>query len=138
MRGAAERFARAALSAGAAGKPWAALLDQAAAAGEQAAAEIEGRTGGELEFAAQRDRKRVEREGAERGKRAQRRAKTAALDLGLQLAGLWLRDLACIADGVPEVVHNTDRRDQLAADAEGRRPRSCARASTSSTTRACA
>ncbi|UGS38536.1 hypothetical protein [Capillimicrobium parvum] len=120
MRDAAERFVRAALSAEPAGKPWAALLAQAAAAGEQAAAEVEGRTSGELEYAAQRDRKRVEREGAERGKRAHRRAKTAALDLGLQLTGLWLRDLACIADGVPEVVHNTDRREQLAADAEGR------------------
>lgn len=120
LRDAAERFARAALTGELAERPWTALLAQAKAAGDQAAADIESRTAGELEYAAQRDRKRVEREGAERAKRAHRRAQTAALDLGLQLAGLWLRDLACVADGAPEVVHHTDRRDQLAADAGGR------------------
>jgi DNA polymerase-3 subunit delta' len=120
LRDAAERFARAVLDGDLAGQPWTALLAQAKAAGEQAADEIEGRTAGELEYAAQRDRKRVEREGAERGKRAHRRAQTGALDVGLQLAGLWLRDVACVADGALEVVHNTDRREQLAADAQDR------------------
>ncbi|MCW3006551.1 MAG: polymerase delta prime subunit, partial [Solirubrobacterales bacterium] len=66
------------------------------------------------------DRKRVEREGGERGKRAARRASTRHLDLALTLTGLWLRDLACIVDGVPEVVHNSDRLDQLRTDAQGR------------------
>jgi DNA polymerase-3 subunit delta' len=117
IRDAAERFARAALADDlAASKPWKALLDQARAAGEQAGAAAAERTEAELAYAAQRDRKRVEREGAERAKRAQRRAMVA--DLGLQLVGLWLRDLAALADGAPEVVHHTDRRDALARDAE--------------------
>ncbi|HEU4658243.1 MAG TPA: hypothetical protein VFR97_11995 [Capillimicrobium sp.] len=122
LRDAAERFARAAMADDLTSRPWSALIAQAKAAGDQAAAEAEGRTAAELEYASKRDRKRVEREGAERAKRAQRRAATAALDLGLQLTGLWLRDLAAIADGAPEVVHNVDRRDALATDAEGRDP----------------
>ncbi len=120
LRDAAERYARAALHDDLTGKPWTALLAQAKAAEEEAATAAEARTASELELTAQRDRKRVEREGGERSKRAQRRARTTAIDLGLQLTGLWLRDLACVADGVSEVVHNLDRRDALAADASGR------------------
>ncbi len=123
LRDGAERFAQAALVDDlVATKPWAALLAQAKTAGEAAASECDARTAAELEYAAKRDRKRVEREGAERAKRAQRRADTQALDLGLQLVGLWLRDLAAVADGAPEVVHNVDRADRLRADAEGRSP----------------
>lgn len=121
IRDGAERFARAALRDElSTGRPWSALLAQAKQAGEQAAAEAEGRTQAELEMSSKRDRKRVEREGGERAKRAARRASTGALDLGLQLTGLWLRDLACVADGAPEVVHNADRLDQLREDAAGR------------------
>lgn len=122
LRDAAERLARAALADDLGGRPWAALLEQAKASGDQAAAEAEGRTAADLEYAAKRDRKRVEREGGERARRAQRRAATAALDLGLQLVGLWLRDLACVADGVPEVVHNADRLDALRDGAADRDP----------------
>jgi hypothetical protein len=43
-----------------------------------------------------------------------------ALDQGLELAGLWFRDIACIADGVPEHVYATDRLGVLQSDAEGR------------------
>jgi DNA polymerase-3 subunit delta' len=120
LRDGAEKLARAALNDDLVSRPWSAILAQAKAAGEQAAAEADGRTAGELEYAAQRDRKRVEREGGERAKRAQRRAATRATDLGLRLTGLWLRDLACVADGAPEVVHNVDRREALEADAAGR------------------
>ena len=35
------------------------------------------------------------------------------------LAGLWLRDVACVLDGAPEVVHHSDRADEVAEDAEG-------------------
>ena len=45
---------------------------------------------------------------------------TAALDHGLQLAGLWYRDLACVAAGAPELAHHADRAQELAEDAEGR------------------
>jgi DNA polymerase-3 subunit delta' len=120
LRDSAEKLARAAMRDELQHKPWSALLAQSKAAGEQAAAEVEGTMTSDLEVTAKRDRKRVEREGGERGKRAARRASTRQLDLSLQLTGLWLRDLACVADGVPEVVHNRDRLQQLAADAQGR------------------
>ena len=55
-------------------------------------------------------------------RRAERRERTRAVDLGLRLAGLWLRDCACIADGAPELVHATDRLGDLKADAEQRDP----------------
>src|SRR4051812_13810251 len=119
-RAAAERFARACLRDELGDKPWRALLDEARRAAEQATAECDGVTASELEVTAKRDSKRVEREGAERARRASRRASTAALDHGLQLAGLWLRDLACIVDGVSEVVHHCDRLDALREDAAGR------------------
>jgi DNA polymerase-3 subunit delta' len=56
----------------------------------------------------------------EQARRADRRAATGALDHGLQLAGLWYRDLACVAAGAPELAHHSDRAPQLAEDAEGR------------------
>jgi len=117
LREGAERLARAALHDDLAGRPWSALLAEAKRAGEQAAREADGRTQSELEYVAQRDRRRVEREGAERAKRADRGARTRALDHGLQLVGLWYRDLAAVADGATEVVHNVDRAEQLAQDA---------------------
>jgi DNA polymerase-3 subunit delta' len=120
LRDAAEKLARAAMNDDLVGKPWSVLLAQSKAAGEDAAGEVEGTMASDLEVTAKRDRKRVEREGGERGKRAARRASTRHLDLALTLTGLWLRDLACIVDGVPEVVHNSDRLDQLRTDAEGR------------------
>jgi len=42
------------------------------------------------------------------------------LDQGVQLAGLWLRDVMCVVDDAPELVHNVDRLDALREDAEGR------------------
>jgi len=113
---------RASLNDTLADKPWTAMLAGAKQAGEQAAAEVDARTQAELEMTSKRDRKRVEREGGERSKRAARRASTSALDLGLRLTGLYLRDLACVADGVPEVAYNADRLDQLHEDARGRDP----------------
>ena len=71
---------------------------------------------------AARERKRAEREGGEAVKRAARRARAGALDQALQLAGLWFRDVAAVADGAPEVVYAVDRLDALSADAEGRGP----------------
>jgi DNA polymerase-3 subunit delta' len=46
-----------------------------------------------------------------------RRAANEALDHGLQLTGLWLRDVACVVDGVPELVHHSDRLPALQEDA---------------------
>ena len=52
-------------------------------------------------------------------KRTERRARTEALDLGLALCCAWYRDLAAVAAGADEVVLNSDRRDELAEDAQG-------------------
>jgi DNA polymerase III subunit delta' len=120
LRPHAEAYARAALAGDLAQRPWLALLAQARDAGDRAQAAVEERVASELELLPKRDRRRAEREGAEAAKRAQRRARMAALDQGLELAGLWLRDVACVADGVPELVHATDRLGALETDADGR------------------
>jgi DNA polymerase-3 subunit delta' len=119
-RAAAERYVRACLRDELGDRPWKALLEDARRAGEQAVQETQWHVAAELEVTATRDRRRVEREGGERARRASRRASTAALDHGLQLAGLWLRDLACLADGADEIVYACDRVEELRADAAGR------------------
>ena len=74
----------------------------------------------ELEYLPKKDRKRRSTQYDEQIRRAERRARTHTIDHALQLAGLWLRDLACVAAGAPELVHNADRSAELAAAAEGR------------------
>jgi DNA polymerase-3 subunit delta' len=117
LRAGAEAVARGALRDELAGRPWLALLERARTAGATAGEGIEQALDGELQFAITKDHARLRREAAERGKRAARRAQTAALDRGLSLVGLWLRDVACIADGVPEIVHHSDRLAELGEDA---------------------
>jgi hypothetical protein len=94
-----------------------ALLERARAAGASAGESNEEALEDDLQYAITKDHARLRREAGERGKRAARRAQTAALDRGLSLVGLWLRDVACLVDGVPELVHNSDRRAELAQDA---------------------
>ena len=63
------------------------------------------------------------------GAAGERRARTRTLDLALRLAELWLRDVLCICEGAPELVH------------AGRPPRSSSSrtpARASATARACA
>jgi DNA polymerase-3 subunit delta' len=120
LRAEAERFARAALSGEVADRPWDALLKRARTAGDAAATAVEEGLADQLELAAKRDHKRVETEFAERAKRAGRRAHTEALDLQLELAGLWYRDVAAVADEAADLALSSDRLDELAADAEGR------------------
>jgi len=122
MRAAAEQFARESLRDELTGRPWLALLEPASAAGTRAFDECGALLKEELEVTAKRDAKRTEREGTERAKRAERRARTETLDLGLALVGLWFRDLACLADGAPEVIHHTDRRAQLNEDTRAADP----------------
>jgi DNA polymerase-3 subunit delta' len=74
----------------------------------------------ELDFVPTKERRRKTTEYEERIRRAERRARTETVDHALQLAGLWFRDLACVAAGVPELAHNADRADALGPDAEGR------------------
>jgi DNA polymerase-3 subunit delta' len=117
LRAGAEAVARGALRGEIAGRPWSTLIAHARADGTRVADEVEAALDAELQYAISKDHGRLRREAGERGKRAARRAQTAALDRGLALVGLWLRDVACVLDGVPELAHNSDRTAQLAEDA---------------------
>jgi len=120
LRAGAEAFVRCILSGASGERRWTGLLDVAKAAGE-VAGEAEGeRLLQELELVPSKERKRYEREGSEARRRAERRARTQALDLTLRLAELWLRDVLCIAEGASECVYAVDRLVELGADAEGR------------------
>jgi DNA polymerase-3 subunit delta' len=121
LRARAEAFARAPLhGATAEQRPWKPMLDQARAVGTGAREEVESALAEELAFLPKKEHKRRETEFTDRAKRAERRAETGALDQALQLAGLWYRDLACVAAGAPELAHHADRAEELAADAQGR------------------
>src|SRR4051794_6722893 len=122
LRASAEAFARAALRDELASRPWKALLEQAKAAGDAAAAECEELGASDLEVPASRARKRVERDTTERARRASRRAATATLDHALQLAGLWFRDCAAVADGAVEAGVNVERPEGVGEGAAGGRP----------------
>ena len=121
LRAHAERFARAPLHGRVgAERPWAKLLEVSATHGAAARAVYEARLAEELQYLPKKEHKRRETEISEQARRAERRAQTEALDHGLQLAGLWYRDLTCVAAGAPELAHHADRADELAQDAEGR------------------
>jgi DNA polymerase III subunit delta' len=123
LRATAEKAARAPRSPSAAPEPWRGLLAAAGEAGERAGSAEERRLLEEAEVSARRGRKgKLTREAIEQVRRTERRARTQALDLGLALCCDWYRDLAAIASGADDVVLNTDRRDQLAEDAEGLDP----------------
>ena len=102
-------------------EPWRALLARA----EARRAEVEEAVG---EAAARRleseprdrERRALERDFEEAAKRDGRRARTEVLDLGLTLAALLLRDLACFAAGADSAVLAVDRLERLAAVATGR------------------
>jgi DNA polymerase-3 subunit delta' len=118
---AAEAFARAPLhGTAAAERPWRALLERARARGERAREEVEAALAEELAYLPRKEHRRRESEYAERARRAERRAATGALDHALQLAGLWYRDLACVAAGAPELAFHADRATELTQDAENR------------------
>lgn len=118
LRDAAERFARAALRDRLVEHPWVTLLDLARARGDAAASGVASEIAADAELLPDREAKRLRREGETAAKRAHRRAHAATIDHGLQLAALYLRDVACVKDGVPDLVHHVDRLDQLRVDAE--------------------
>jgi DNA polymerase-3 subunit delta' len=118
LRDAAERYARAALHSRLADRPHITLLDQARARGDAAASGVAQQVAADAELLPDREAKRLKREGETAGKRAHRRAYAASIDHGLQLAALWLRDVACAKDGVPELVHHSDRAEQVQSDAD--------------------
>jgi DNA polymerase-3 subunit delta' len=116
----AEGFVHSALRADIHERRWTGLLDSAKAAGAEAGAAATERLHQQAELLPSKERRKYEREGVDVVRRAERRARTATLDLGLLLAELWLRDAWCLAVGAPELVLALDRRAQLAADADGR------------------
>lgn len=123
LRARAEALARAPLHGATASElPWKPLLEQARALGAKAREDVEAALEDELAYLPRKEHRRRQAEYGERARRAERRAETAALDHALQLAGLWYRDLACVAAGAPELAHNADRTDALAQDAAGRAP----------------
>jgi DNA polymerase III subunit delta' len=117
LRAGAEALARGVLSDRLASRPWTGLLEQARAHGDAAATDVRARVEADLDLLPAKERKRAQREGDEQAKRAHRRAHTHALDQAMGLVGLWLRDVACVADGAEDLVHNTDRLAALREDA---------------------
>jgi DNA polymerase-3 subunit delta' len=118
LRHAAEGLGRAIVSGDLRERPWTGVLARAKSLGEAAGVAITERVEADVGLLPRKEQSRARREGETAAKRAARRAQTDALDHGLQLAGLWLRDVACVADGVEDVVHHTDRVAALREDAE--------------------
>jgi DNA polymerase III subunit delta' len=117
LRAGGETFARAPLHGRAhEERAWLPLLAHARAAGAAAKQEVEAALAEELEYLPKKEHRRRETEFTERARRAERRATTGALEHALQLIGLWYRDLACVAAGAPELVHNSDRLEPLRED----------------------
>ena len=104
--------------------------------GQTAKEEVEAALKEELQYLPKKEHKRRETEFTERARRAERRAATQALDHALQLTGLWYRDLACVAAGVPELAFHTDRADALERGRRAATCRRCAGRTSWSTTRA--
>ncbi len=123
LRGAGEACARAALSGELGERPWRDLLALAAERGKQEAERVAGAAEEQAERLGNgRDADRVRREGGEAAKRAERRARTEAIDLGLGLTASWFTDVIAVAEGAPELARNADRAELLRADAEGLDP----------------
>jgi DNA polymerase-3 subunit delta' len=126
LRARAEALARAARSGALDDAPWGALLEAAEARGAEVGESVKERIDALADQAAdaadKRTEQRLRREAAEAGKRASRRGRTDALDTGLALVGAWLRDLAAVGDGAPELVLTADREAELRDDAAGLDP----------------
>jgi DNA polymerase III subunit delta' len=127
LRTGVERFVRGALAGRSEERGWGELLTAAKQAGEQAAAQAGERIRSEAELLPSSERRRHEREGSDVVRRAERRARSAALEQGLRLVELWLRDAWCLCVGTPELVLAIDRKEELLADATGRDPNSLLR-----------
>jgi DNA polymerase III subunit delta' len=120
LRECAEQFVRSALQDEVEQRRWMGLLEAAKAAGAVAGSAVGERLHEQAGFLPSKEQRKYEREGADVVRRAERRERTATLDLGLRLAELWLRDIWCLLVGAPELVYARDRSAELAADAAGR------------------
>lgn len=118
LRAATQDYTRAVIDGRLADARSALLLEQASEHERRAKDEIDARFAAEADVLATRDRARHKREAETAVKRGGRRAKAQTLDDGLRLVSLWLRDVACAADGEPDLVRNCDRAELIAADSE--------------------
>jgi DNA polymerase III subunit delta' len=116
----AEGYVGDALGGGGEERRWMRLIEAAKDAGGEAGASAGERLHEQAELLPSKERRKFEREGVDVVRRAERRARTATLDLGLRLVEQWLRDTWCVAVGAPELVLACDRVTELAACAEGR------------------
>jgi DNA polymerase III subunit delta' len=126
LRAAVERWAQAIRSDELADAPWAEPLALAEEQGGEAAAETERAIRERAEEAGGAAAKRGVRDAQAAGRRAGRRRRTEVLDLSLALLGAWLRDLAAVGEGAPELVLNADREAALesaSAELDPRRAR---------------
>jgi len=120
LRRGAEAYVRNALSGESAARAWLGLIEQAAGAGARAAEADVALAEHDLELLPVRERKRHERELLEARRRSERRARMRVLGLSLRMAELWLRDMLCVCEGAPELIHAVDRREEVEGDARGR------------------
>jgi DNA polymerase-3 subunit delta' len=118
LRARAEACARAAIAGEIGERPWTDLLALATELGKNdGAAVAEAADSRAAEIGRGRDADRIRREGTDAAKRAERRSRTAAIDLALGLVAAWFTDVIAVAEGAPELARNVDRADELAADA---------------------
>lgn len=113
---------------GLAARPWAELLSVAAERGKDLSQLVVEAAGDRAaEIGEGKDANRIKREGADAAKRADRHARTEAIDLALGLVAGWFTDLVAVAEGAPGAVRNVDRMEALQADARGIDPRAARR-----------
>jgi len=119
LRAGAESLARHALSGARTPPPWRTIADLAVARGKDAEATVVRDAAERAEQLPDRERKRVERDARDDAKRANRRARTATLDLALRICGLWFRDVAAVRVGADPraALHHVDRVEALREDA---------------------
>jgi DNA polymerase-3 subunit delta' len=123
----AEGFVGSTLDARTDERRWMGVLETAKVAGVEAGAVAAERLRRQAELLPSKERRKYEREGVDVVRRAERRARTATLDLGLRLVESWLRDLWCLASGAPELIFALDRSSELAAAADDRQAHSLLR-----------
>ena len=116
LREASEGYVRSALEGETGKRKWMDLLAAATAAGASAGEQVDERLAQELELAPSKERRKLERKAQEGRKRVERRARARALDRGLQLVELWLRDMMCAREGAKELVYAVDSMGELEAD----------------------
>jgi DNA polymerase-3 subunit delta' len=103
-------------------EPWRPLLARAEERRSEVEEELATRSAARLELEPKgRERRAVERTLEEAAKREGRRGRTEVLELGLELAALGFRDLACMAEGAQAAALAVDR-PELVSVARDRPP----------------